>query len=43
MRLVEEAAVQEKKAAQRQVQTTIRLDAGARAARNELDLRGMMT
>ena len=42
MRLVEEAAAQEKKAAQRQVQTTIRL-AGARAARNEIDLRGMMT
>ena len=42
VRLVEEAAVQEKKAAQRQVQTTIRL-AGARAARNEIDLRGMMT
>ena len=39
---MEEAAVQEKKAAQRQVQTTIRL-AGARAARNEIDLRGMMT
>ena len=42
VRLVEEAEVQEKKAAQRQVQTTIRL-AGARAACNEIDLRGMMT
>ena len=42
VRLVEEAEIQEKKKVQRQVQTTIRL-AGARAACNEIDLRGMMT
>ena len=42
VRLVEEAELQEKKKIQRQVQTSIRL-AGARAACNEIDLRGMMT
>ena len=42
VRLVEEAEVREKKEAKRQVQTNIRL-AGARAAMNELDIRGLMT
>ena len=42
VRLVEEAEVREKKEAKRQVQTSIRL-AGARAAVNELDIRGLMT
>ncbi len=42
VRLVEEAEVREKKEAKRQVQTNIRL-AGARAAVNELDIRGLMT
>ena len=42
VRLIEEAEVREKKEAQRQVTTHIRL-AGARAAVNELDIRGLMT
>ena len=42
VRLLEEAEVREKKEAQRQVTTHIRL-AGARAAVNELDIRGLMT
>ena len=42
VRLVEEAEVREKKEAKRQVATAIRL-AGARAAVNELDIRGLMT
>ena len=42
VRLIEEAEVREKKEAQRQVTTHIRL-AGARAAVSELDIRGLMT
>ena len=42
VRLVEEAEVREKKEAKRQVATSIRLQ-GARAAVNELDIRGLMT
>ena len=42
VRLIEEAEVREKKEAKRQVATAIRLT-GARAAINELDIRGMMT
>ena len=42
VRLIEEAEVREKKEAQRQGTTHIRL-AGARAAVNELDIRGLMT
>jgi len=42
VRLIEQAEVREKKEAQRQVTTHIRL-AGARAAVNELDIRGLMT
>ncbi|MDE7243150.1 MAG: Smr/MutS family protein, partial [Oscillospiraceae bacterium] len=42
VRLIEEAEVREKKEAKRQVAVHTRL-AGARAANNELDLRGMMT
>ena len=42
VRLIEEAEVREKKEAKRQVAVHTRL-AGARAANNELDIRGMMT
>ncbi len=42
VRLVEEAEVREKKEAKRKVATSIRLQ-GARAAVNELDIRGLMT
>ena len=42
VRLIEEAEMQEKKAAQRKTAATVKL-AGARAALRELDIRGMMT
>ena len=42
VRLIEEAEVREKKEAKRHVATAIRLQ-GARAAVNELDIRGLMT